>query len=61
MYTAPDKASEKKLRSVAIDEMKHLFIVSNLLNAVSEEDNLLPYLDPVYLPSYKTGQLPDVL
>lgn len=41
--------------------MKHLFIVSNLLNAVSDGENTLPYLDQSYLPSYITGKLKDVL
>ena len=30
------RTSEKLLRSVAIDEMKHMFIVSNLINSLTD-------------------------
>ena len=54
-----NEKSESLLRSVAIDEMKHLFIVSNLINALScaedSEKSNIPYLDESQIPTY----LPD--
>ena len=50
--------------------MKHLFIVSNLLNAlalnqdpntIAERINAVPYLDKNYIPSYTSGNIQDIL
>ena len=69
MFTAPEKHTENLIRSVAIDEMKHLFIVSNLLNAVGKPNaanmeemiKAVPFLDKNYIPSYKSGTLTGIL
>ena len=48
--------------------MKHLFIVSNLLNALNQDPNTIteqidavPYLDKNYIPSYTSGNIQDIL
>jgi hypothetical protein len=51
MYGAPSSTIQKLIRGISHDEMKHLFIDSNLLNAIRDEgceaeENGPPYLDP---------------
>ena len=57
MFSAPDDKTTKLLRSISIDEMKHLFIVSNILNAIQDTNDTnpaVPYKDPHFIPKYPT-------
>ena len=64
LYTAPNKETQDFIRSVSIDEMKHLFIASNVLNAIHDPSlvsgNAVPFDDPTLIPTYP-NQLPVVL
>jgi hypothetical protein len=52
-----------------IDEMKHLFIISNVINAVYDsslflnDQNAVPYTNLNYIPKYplKNKDLPEIL
>ena len=60
MYTSPSSEHQKIFREVVHDEMKHLFIASNLLNAIREPgctdpSQGPPYLDQRFIPSFVEG------
>ena len=56
LYTAENKQTHDLIHGVSIDEMKHLFIVSNALNALHDESyNLgkpVPFDQPSCIPTY---------
>ena len=57
LFTAPNKKTEKLIRTVVVDEMKHLFIISNALNALHDDELMgysraVPYYDLNALPHY---------
>ena len=60
LFTAPNTKTKHLLRSVAIDEMKHLYIVSNALNALHDEKLMgysaaVPFYDKKFLPKYPSN------
>ena len=55
LFTAPNFATKNLIRTVVVDEMKHLFIVSNALNAL-HDDKLMGYTRAV--PFYDINALP---
>lgn len=60
MYTTDSTEYQQVFREVLHDEMKHLFIASNLINAIREPgctttENGPPYLDQNYVPSFVSG------
>ena len=56
-FTAPNRATYDLIRGIVKDEMKHVFIASNILNALHDEKLFpgkkpVPFDDPKYIPSY---------
>ena len=63
MYSANSEEEAAIYRSVVHDEMKHLFIASNLINAIRDpdcEDDEFgpPYLDNKFVLNYDGGSQP---
>ena len=58
-FSAPNKITKNLIREVVKDEMKHLFIVSNILNAVHDEKiypgKAVPFDDPKFIPRYPSS------
>ena len=60
LFTAPNAETKHLLHTVAIDEMKHLYIVSNALNALHDEklmgySGAVPFYDKNSLPKYPSN------
>ena len=60
LFTAGNKETKHLIHTVAIDEMKHLFIVSNALNALHDEKLMgykaaVPFYDKKALPHYPSN------
>lgn len=56
-FTAPNNATRDLIRGIVKDEMKHVFIVSNILNAIHDETLFpgkkpVPFDDPEIIPKY---------
>ena len=63
LFSSNHKNTTNVIRQIVKEEMKHQFIVSNVLNAVFDEKlepnkKAVPFDDPKYIPTYPITDLP---